>query len=391
MMPPRAGGAEALSPPPALDAALQDLFKRRGAAGVTVPVLQPADPYLDTAGEALRRRIFLTQGEGGESLCLRPDFTIPVCLSHIRTEGALPRRYSYLGLVFRQVRAEGSEFRQAGIEDLGDGRLAAADARALADALAGLAAAGLPGGLDIVLGDQSLFEAFLAALGLPDGWQRRLVRTFGDNALLEAALEDLRLHDGHALAGLDPAFHALAKAKDVAALTAAVGRLMAAGGLSPHAGRTPGEIAARLVEKVAVAEASLSGVALALLRQFLAIDCPLPEATGALRDLAAESGLDFGPALAFFEERNDALTAAQVDLAALRYRAAFGRPIDYYTGMVFEVRSPGAAEPLAGGGRYDRLLTFLGARAPIPAVGFSLWLDRIEAARVPAGSPGERR
>ena len=32
-----------------------------------------------------------------------------------------------------------------------------------------------------------------------------------------------------------------------------------------------------------------------------------------------------------------------------------------------------------GGGRFDRLLTLLGAESRIPAVGFSLWLDRIEA------------
>ncbi len=34
----------------------------------------------------------------------------------------------------------------------------------------------------------------------------------------------------------------------------------------------------------------------------------------------------------------------------------------------------------AGGGRYDRLLTLLGAKTPIPGVGFSVWLDRIETA-----------
>ena len=39
------------------------------------------------------------------------------------------------------------------------------------------------------------------------------------------------------------------------------------------------------------------------------------------------------------------------------------------------------ARPLAGGGRYDRLLTLLGAKTPIPGVGFSVWLDRIEALR----------
>ena len=33
-----------------------------------------------------------------------------------------------------------------------------------------------------------------------------------------------------------------------------------------------------------------------------------------------------------------------------------------------------------GGGRFDRLMTLLGAKTHIPAVGFALWLDRIEQA-----------
>src|SRR3546814_3008310 len=62
----------------------------------------PADPFLDMAGEDLRRRIFLTESETGQSLCLRPEFTIPVCLDHIASQAGTPRRYSYLGEVFRQ-------------------------------------------------------------------------------------------------------------------------------------------------------------------------------------------------------------------------------------------------------------------------------------------------
>ena len=63
------------------------------------------------------------------------------------------------------------------------------------------------------------------------------------------------------------------------------------------------------------------------------------------------------------------------------YRAAFGRPLDYYTGLVFEISLPGSPRPLVGGGRYDRLLTLLGAQQAIPGVGFSVWLDRIEKLR----------
>jgi ATP phosphoribosyltransferase regulatory subunit len=35
------------------------------------------------------------------------------------------------------------------------------------------------------------------------------------------------------------------------------------------------------------------------------------------------------------------------------------------------------AEPLVAGGRYDGLLTRLGATSPIPAVGFSIWIDAL--------------
>jgi ATP phosphoribosyltransferase regulatory subunit len=32
---------------------------------------------------------------------------------------------------------------------------------------------------------------------------------------------------------------------------------------------------------------------------------------------------------------------------------------------------------LVAGGRYDELLTRLGAKAAIPAVGFSVWIERV--------------
>lgn len=359
---------------------LEALFAERGAPRLCVPILQPADPYLDTAGEALRRRIFLTRGEGSENLCLRPDFTIPVCLDHVARNGPLPRRTSYCGLVFRQ-RADGpAEFVQAGIEDLGEVDRAAADGRSLADSLAALDACGIETGeLDVVLGDQGLFEAFLRALGLPGGWQRKLVRTFGDEQALRAALDTLAAVEAGQPNGLDDRLAAFARAKDVEALVVAIRAKMEEAGLPPYSGRSSEEVAARLVEKFEIAEARLERGSRELLSRFLAIDCPLNVAVGRLETLAARAELDIGPALDFFRNRNRALQAAGVDLSAIAYRAAFGRPIDYYTGMVFEVRGKGSDEPLVGGGRYDRLPTILGSREPVPAVGFAMWLDRIDS------------
>ncbi|TJW72230.1 MAG: ATP phosphoribosyltransferase regulatory subunit, partial [Mesorhizobium sp.] len=119
---------------PAIASDITKLFAARNTHAVEVAVLQPADPFLDMAGEDLRRRIFLTESETGQTLCLRPEFTIPVCLDHIASQAGTPRRYSYLGEVFRQRREGGNEFFQAGIEDLGDGDTPQADARSLADA-----------------------------------------------------------------------------------------------------------------------------------------------------------------------------------------------------------------------------------------------------------------
>jgi len=51
------------------------------------------------------------------------------------------------------------------------------------------------------------------------------------------------------------------------------------------------------------------------------------------------------------------------------------RGFDYYTGMVFEIYAPGTGLELGGGGRYDSLLGKFGV--PLPAVGFSLSLDRL--------------
>jgi ATP phosphoribosyltransferase regulatory subunit len=63
----------------------------------------------------------------------------------------------------------------------------------------------------------------------------------------------------------------------------------------------------------------------------------------------------------------------------MHFSTAFGRGFDYYTGFVFELNDSRAKGPLIAGGRYDELLTRLGAREPIPAVGFAASIDELAA------------
>src|SRR3972149_6615075 len=57
----------------------------------------------------------------------------------------------------------------------------------------------------------------------------------------------------------------------------------------------------------------------------------------------------------------------------------FGRGLEYYTGMIFEVYIPELDIALGGGGRYDRLIEVFGGE-PTPATGAAHGLDRIALA-----------
>lgn len=348
-----------------------------------IGLLQPADPFLDTAGEDLRRRIFLTADQSGASLCLRPEFTIPVCLLHLEGERA-PARYAYAGTVFRQRRDEPAEFSQAGIEDLGDPDEAGADARSVADAMALLHHVAPAADWRVTLGDQAVFDAVIRALGLPDGWRKKLVRSFGSPdkvAGLLAALGAPR----ERVNGLPPAISAALEAGEEPALRAAIADGMASLGFPAAVSRTPRDIAARMLEQAALDNARLGGDHIAELRDFLAIEVPLQQAGAALRAFSARLGGGMDGVLGAFEERVARLAGLNVDLSRISYDAAFGRTLEYYSGLVFEIGLAGADRPVTGGGRYDRLLTLLGAKQPIPGVGFSVWLDRLPEDRLPKG------
>jgi histidyl-tRNA synthetase len=60
----------------------------------------------------------------------------------------------------------------------------------------------------------------------------------------------------------------------------------------------------------------------------------------------------------------------------LAFDPSLARGLSYYTGPVFEVQVPDLAGSLGGGGRYDDLIGMF-LRQPLPAVGFSLGLERI--------------
>ena len=168
-------------------ARITDTLAAAGCAFPDISLLQPADPFLDTTGEDLRRRIFITAENSGAMLCLRPEFTVPVCIHHLENATG-HRRYGYGGTVFRQRHDAPAEFVQAGYEDLGNPDRQQAEIECINTAAGLLSACGIEG-TRFVLGDQSAFMAVLEALEIPEPWRKKLLRSFGDTALLKQQIE----------------------------------------------------------------------------------------------------------------------------------------------------------------------------------------------------------
>src|SRR5262249_34504325 len=150
------------------------------------PILHPAAIFLDVSGEEVRRRLFLTSDAAGEELCLRPEYTIPVCRAYLSSSKAGKiAEYSYLGPVFRARAGKAGEQTQTGLESFGRRDAEAADAEVFSLAMEAATAAG-GGALTARLGDAGLFDAMLASLKIPEPWRRRLRRGVARGRTLEA-------------------------------------------------------------------------------------------------------------------------------------------------------------------------------------------------------------
>ncbi|KRQ17343.1 ATP phosphoribosyltransferase regulatory subunit [Bradyrhizobium sp. DASA03076] len=352
-------------------------FAQAGYVRAEPAILQPAEPFLDLSGEDIRKSLYLTTDLSGEELCLRPDLTIPVARDYLASSRAgQPAGFSYLGPVFRYRSGQASEFLQAGIESFGRQDRAAADAETLALALEATAAFGVRD-IEVRTGDVALFNALLDALNLYPVWRRRLVKDFNRKISLEQDLERLAAETTATRSEYEGVLAALAGSDRKAAL-AFVTDLMSIAGTTNVGGRTTAEIADRFLEQSTLKSGKLPREAITVLKRFLSISGNPDEAVAALRALTAEARLDLNGAIDQLESRVGFMAARGIDVKSTRFSTAFGRGLDYYTGFEFELHHRGnGAGPLVAGGRYDGLMTQLGAAAPIPAVGFSVWVDAL--------------
>lgn len=368
---------------------LMSAFIAAGHEAVSPAVIQPASYFLDVVGESLRARTYVFTDPDGDELCLRPDLTVPACRLHLERnpQATGTAKYCYNGAAFR-FQPQGSdlthprEFRQAGIENFGDPAREQREAETVALIMAALRETGLKDG-QLRIGDLGLFRALLKSFAMPERWRQMLMHRFWRPDAFRAELKRLVAGTGSTLDSERRAFVMTLDATDRDAAQAQVAAHLDAKGIELTGTRSLAEITESLLWVAADAKAPpLPAATAELINSYVSVRAPALAAAKELANLAAQSGADMVRAVETYQERLKLLQAAGVDLKDAQFSAEFGRNLEYYTGFVFEVVLPklGHASPVAGGGRYDRLLRQVGAPRDVPAVGAAVHTERLLAA-----------
>ena len=137
------------------------------------------------------------------------------------------------------------------------------------------------------------------------------------------------------------------------------------------AGRSILEILKRFDKKIKDPRSFADGKKIVkIIRSFLRINCKLSKIDETLLDFAKKNNLKKN----IFRDFKSILNLKKLN-ENINFIANFGRDVEYYTGIVFEVFS--GNKEIARGGRYDDLLKSLGAKKNIPAVGAAINLKNI--------------
>jgi len=369
-------------------AALLSLFTQAGYEPVAPSIIQPADIFLDRVGEAIRNRTYVFNDLAGEELCLRPDLTVPVSRLYLERhpEAKVEARYCYNGPAFRFQPGGGSqahprEFRQAGIESFGVEDREKADAETVVLAVEAVRSAGLT---DYALrfGDIGLFYALLDALDLPERWRLKLRHYFWRPPVFHVLLAKLARGERPDGEGPAAALAATIGTEDVVRAEELVANYLETKGLPLAGNRTLAEIVERLLDLAADLRAEpLKKEVATVIDYYLAVSAKPKEAIDRIASIAKGAGIDLSEALDAEIRQFERLARDGIVLTDTIFATEFGRSLEYYSGLVFQIETKGRETlHIAGGGRYDGLLTGLGSPREVPAVGSAIHTERLLAA-----------
>tara|TARA_B110000196_G_C21147040_1_gene667216 strand:- start:870 stop:2024 length:1155 start_codon:yes stop_codon:yes gene_type:complete len=357
-------------------------FIDKGFVRVEPNMIIPADTVVNHMGEDIRRRLLIAPSPDGREHCLRPDFTLPLVLESIKNTDRSPKRYVYDGFAFRfptskEISRKSPEFRQIGIEDFGSRDLIETDVSVLNHALQVLGKVNFSD-YDLLLGDVSIFYSILDKINISLSYKDRIKRLFWRGA--NDIIPNLNI-DPHEVTSLNK--NTLDKiknnkndynAKDL------IGNIAGFDKLHVFGGRDPENIINNYIEKKEIIDTQIIDKnTSSMLSNFLSINCSAILASETLTSFAKSYNLDLDQEIESLDKRFKLLNEGKPFLDSARFQTSLGRRVEYYTGLIFEIRSNKMKDlgPIAIGGRYDNFFTDLGSPVKVPAVGCSVYVDRL--------------
>ena len=332
-------------------------FKNNGFVLSEPDVLLDSEYIIQRSGENFRRSMLTFENEDGKTMCLRPDLTVASCIKYLEEKSKSKIYYS--GQAYRRTNKKGSDLvnEQLGIEILGSKNQPQDDYKVIKTIL-NSADKIKSKKIQIKVGDISLFKKLINSLDVPERWKLRLIRHFWRPKYFEELLKRLEKNSDIDSVTFDTdkkRFHEM-KEMDQDKIIA---------------GRNISEILKRFNKKIEDPRSFNEGKEIVkIIRSFLKINCKLSQLDEKLLDFSKKNNLKKN----IFKELKSIQILKKLK-KEVNFITNFGRDIEYYTGIVFEIFS--GNKEIARGGRYDNLLKSLGAKKKIPAVGAAINLNNI--------------
>ena len=338
-----------------------NVFKKDGFVLSEPDVLLDSDYIIQRSGENFRKLMLTFEDDTGKSMCLRPDLTVASCIKYLKENSKATSKIFYSGQAYRRSSNPKEKVinDQLGIEIIGSKKKEADDEKVLKTILKSIDKTKI-GNISIKVGDVSLFEKLIESLKIPERWKLRLKRHFWRPRYFEDLLNRLETNSD-----VDPMAIDLDKKK--------FSEMKNLDQNKEIANRKVSEILSRFDRKIKDPRSfSENKKIVKIIREFLKIHCPIDKIERILRDFIKKYKLS--------KNILSDLTAIK-KLSKISYRTIFltnfGRDIEYYTGIVFEIYSSSKKE-IARGGRYDSLLKSLGSKKNISAVGAAINLNNLK-------------
>ena len=332
-------------------------FKSNGFVLSEPDVLLDSEYIIQRSGENFRRSMLTFENEDGKLMCLRPDLTVASCIKYLEKKSKSHIYYS--GQAYRRTSDKKSDLinEQLGIEILGSKNQLTDDYKVI-KTIINSAEKIKSKRIQIKVGDISLFKRLINSLDMPERWKLRLIRHFWRPKYFDELLVRLEKNSDIDSVSFDTdkkRFYEMKKMDQ--------DRIIASRSIS--------EILKRFDKKIKDPRSFNEGKEIVkIIRSFLKINCKLSELDRTLMNFIKKNKLKKNIFKEFQSVQNLKKLKQEV-----YFITNFGRDIEYYTGIVFEVFS--GNKEIARGGRYDDLLKSLGAKNNIPAVGAAINLNNI--------------